>query len=206
MLFMGYCVAMTNSSPLFIANQLGLDFLNTAFGTGGAAQDLLVDDAAVLAWLDAAGLPALPQGAPRGLARLARELRAAGDRLVRDPSAAMDADLALLDRIVERGRPLAALEWDDGQGRLRQVSRRRDDSCDSLLEPVASALVELLTAGDPARVRECEAHDCTLLFEDLTRARRRRWCSMALCGNRMKVAAFRSRQQQDREAPGGAGA
>jgi predicted RNA-binding Zn ribbon-like protein len=43
-------------------------------------------------------------------------------------------------------------------------------------------------------VRKCEAHDCTLLFEDATRSGRRRWCSMALCGNRMKVAAFRARR------------
>ncbi|NEJ40784.1 CGNR zinc finger domain-containing protein, partial [Rhizobium ruizarguesonis] len=38
--------------------------------------------------------------------------------------------------------------------------------------------------------------DCTLFFLDTTKSHRRRWCSMALCGNRMKVAAFRSRKQE----------
>ncbi|WP_371263350.1 MULTISPECIES: CGNR zinc finger domain-containing protein [unclassified Pseudomonas] len=44
-------------------------------------------------------------------------------------------------------------------------------------------------------VRQCEAHDCVLLFHDLSKSHRRRWCSMATCGNRMKVAAFRSRNK-----------
>ncbi|WP_428243533.1 CGNR zinc finger domain-containing protein [Gynuella sp.] len=43
-------------------------------------------------------------------------------------------------------------------------------------------------------VRQYEAHDCTLVFLDTTKSHRRRWCSVVLCGNRMKVAAFRSRK------------
>src|SRR5690606_19688550 len=104
-------------------------------------------------------------------------------------------DLALVDRIREQGRPLVQLEPEPDSGRLREVRRRRDDGRASLLEPVASALASLLTEGDLQRVRSCEAHDCTLVFEDTTRSGRRRWCSMALCGNRMKVAAFRSRSR-----------
>lgn len=42
-------------------------------------------------------------------------------------------------------------------------------------------------------LRRCEAPGCGTIFIDESRGRRRRWCSMARCGNRAKAAAFRSR-------------
>ncbi|MES6429106.1 CGNR zinc finger domain-containing protein [Cutibacterium acnes] len=42
-------------------------------------------------------------------------------------------------------------------------------------------------------MKACEGPACTLMFADHTRARARRWCSMAVCGNRAKQAAHRSR-------------
>jgi predicted RNA-binding Zn ribbon-like protein len=65
-----------------------------------------------------------------------------------------------------------------------------------LLVPVAEAMAELLETGDYQLVRRCENPNCTLLFYDRTKSHRRRWCSMAICGNRMKVAAFRARQRE----------
>jgi len=52
----------------------------------------------------------------------------------------------------------------------------------------------LVTEVDFTHVKACEGHACTLLFVDKTRRRARRWCSMAVCGNRAKVAAFRNRK------------
>jgi predicted RNA-binding Zn ribbon-like protein len=43
-------------------------------------------------------------------------------------------------------------------------------------------------------IRECEGSVCSLLFLDRTKAHGRRWCSMALCGNRAKAAAHRARR------------
>ena len=62
---------------LFVANHPALDFINTAYGAGGQAREVLASDADVVAWLQAAGLlePAFDL-APRGLAKLAHELRA----------------------------------------------------------------------------------------------------------------------------------
>ncbi|WP_308812142.1 CGNR zinc finger domain-containing protein [Pseudomonas japonica] len=64
----------------------------------------------------------------------------------------------------------------------------------SLLWPVANAVVHLVTSNKFEFVRQCEAHDCFLLFHDLSKSHRRRCCDMVTCGNRMKVAAFRSRK------------
>jgi predicted RNA-binding Zn ribbon-like protein len=52
---------------------------------------------------------------------------------------------------------------------------------------------QLLMQEDLSLVRQCGGEDCTIIFLDRTKSHRRRWCSMAACGNRAKVAAFRAR-------------
>jgi predicted RNA-binding Zn ribbon-like protein len=44
------------------------------------------------------------------------------------------------------------------------------------------------------RLRRCDAADCRMVFHDESRTGSRRWCSMARCGNRAKVRAFRARE------------
>ncbi|MCF8468287.1 MAG: CGNR zinc finger domain-containing protein, partial [Sneathiella sp.] len=41
----------------------------------------------------------------------------------------------------------------------------------------------------------CASDDCDLYFVNLSRNGRRRWCSMATCGNRAKVNAYLKRQE-----------
>jgi hypothetical protein len=55
-----------------------------------------------------------------------------------------------------------------------------------------NAMFRLTPEDDFACVKACEGQVCSLLSLDKT-ARARRWCSMAICGNRAKVAAFRAR-------------
>jgi predicted RNA-binding Zn ribbon-like protein len=64
-----------------------------------------------------------------------------------------------------------------------------------LLLPIAEAMARLICDEDFSYVKACEGPTCTLLFADHTRGRARRWCSMALCGNRAKQAAHRHRQK-----------
>jgi predicted RNA-binding Zn ribbon-like protein len=64
---------------------------------------------------------------------------------------------------------------------------------DRMLWPVARSAVDLMTSADLARVRECDGHDCGWLFLDTSKAGRRRWCSMAICGNRAKSERYRQR-------------
>jgi len=66
------------------------------------------------------------------------------------------------------------------------------------LLPVAQSLAQLVSREDFSHVRACEGPSCTLLFADHTRGHARRWCSMAICGNRAKQAAHRQRLKAQR--------
>jgi predicted RNA-binding Zn ribbon-like protein len=69
----------------------------------------------------------------------------------------------------------------------------KEESLDWLLAAIARSAAELIAAGANSGVRQCDNPNCQLLFCDDSRTHRRRWCSMALCGNRSKVAAFAKR-------------
>lgn len=94
------------------------------------------------------------------------------------------------DELVETGRV-----W-----RMEYVAR--EGGLDWLLAAIARSAAELITEGEAALVRSCANPGCSLFFYDHSRTHRRRWCSMALCGNRRKVAAFARRHSQKKRAAG----
>ena len=64
----------------------------------------------------------------------------------------------------------------------------------ALLAETATARSTVATPTDGAgRIRRCSADGCGMVFHDESRTGTRRWCSMARCGNRAKVRAFRER-------------
>lgn len=58
---------------------------------------------------------------------------------------------------------------------------------------VFTAAMRLSVLGDWRRIKICPAHDCLWAFYDESRNRSRTWCSMQVCGNRVKARAFRER-------------
>src|SRR5262249_31526717 len=76
---------------------------------------------------------------------------------------------------------------------LRRV--RRWESSEELLQPLAESAADLICSVDFRLIRACRGSVCTLLFLDQTKAHSRRWCSMAVCGNRAKAAAHRARKR-----------
>ncbi|MFD0851862.1 CGNR zinc finger domain-containing protein, partial [Actinomadura adrarensis] len=53
-----------------------------------------------------------------------------------------------------------------------------------------------LLADTPARIKKCGRSDCVLHFLDTTKNGTRRWCSMAICGNRAKAARHYQRTRR----------
>ena len=69
-----------------------------------------------------------------------------------------------------------------------------ESDIDAPLLAVAHAVDDLLTSPLGTTVGSCPGHGCGWLFTD--RRRRRRWCSMAACGNREKVRRHAERARQ----------
>lgn len=79
-----------------------------------------------------------------------------------------------------------------GNWQLQFVAR--ESGLDWLLAAIARSAAEIIAEGPAGRLRICSNPACGLFFYDTSRTRKRRWCSMARCGNRHKVAAFSRRQ------------
>ena len=109
-------------------------------------------------------------------------------------------ELDPLNRLLARDEAFSQISRHrHGEGnRLELLAMRRWRSPESLLLPIGEALAKFVCEEDFANVKACGGHACTLMFADRTRRRARRWCSMAICGNRAKQAAHRSRLRNKR--------
>ena len=87
----------------------------------------------------------------------------------------------------------------DGLWKIEFVAR--GGGLDWLLAAVARSGAETIAEGASARLRLCANVYCGLFFYDNSRTHRRRWCSMAVCGNRSKVAAYARKHASARSAP-----
>lgn len=206
-------------SSKFIADALGLDFLNSIAPPPYSKIEPVISGEDLMAWLVAAGLAPLEafQGVravavPGELDAVASQARALGEwfrRFIYEyrgrplPATAIEK-LEPLNRILERDLRFGQVDLQTfGRGqqapsRLTWRSQRQWRSPDSLLLPIAQTMAELVCEEDFTDVRECEGPDCSLLFLDRTRGRARRWCSMASCGNRAKQAAHRGAPYDDK--------
>jgi len=71
-----------------------------------------------------------------------------------------------------------------------------DDPVGEVLGRLAEPFVEAVAAGTTDRFRICANDGCRWVFEDTSRAGRRRWCDMSSCGNRAKVRRYRSKLRE----------
>jgi predicted RNA-binding Zn ribbon-like protein len=60
---------------------------------------------------------------------------------------------------------------------------------------LAQSAAELLTADVAEKIRACANPECRWLFLDTSKNHSRRWCDMAVCGNRLKARRFKARQR-----------
>jgi len=104
----------------------------------------------------------------------------------------IDADLQLVNAaLAECGRHL---NIGSGSGRFH-YTWDSDDHLDRVLWPIVRSAGDLLTSPVVERLRLCEGEGCGWFFMDNTRNRSRRWCNMAVCGNRAKVKRFYERHR-----------
>lgn len=76
----------------------------------------------------------------------------------------------------------------------------KEDDLDRILWPIARSAADLLTSEDIRRVRQCAREGCDWLFVDTSKNQSRRWCSMGMCGSRMKARRYYYRRKRERHA------
>jgi predicted RNA-binding Zn ribbon-like protein len=184
----------TMEAPL-VGDHLALDMLNTEARDDGAAFDFWTSADDVLAWLSRQNIAAKGMVNHQELLAQAHALRTLARRLIvrrQEGKSDTDADIAGLNRYLHASVSAPHLERDN-EGHLKLTRTASGATVAALLGPLAEAVAQLLVEGDFALVRQCEHPDCILWFYDRTKAHKRRWCSMAVCGNRYKAAQFRQR-------------
>lgn len=200
---------------LFVGNQLALDFLNTRPVKDGEAMELLPDFAALLSWFQTAGLIS-----PREVAGFEQQwgespttrhaleaIRGFREKLRKEVLEWEQGHTVLRSTIDEVNRLLVAYPmYTRLKTNGKEISTElylRPQSPEDLFAPLAHAAAMLFANADRERVRKCD--QCVLHFVDTSKKGTRRWCSMQLCGNRLKVAAYVARRSASLERIGASG-
>jgi predicted RNA-binding Zn ribbon-like protein len=71
------------------------------------------------------------------------------------------------------------------------------EELDRMLWPIVRSAADLLTSRDVGRVRQCAREGCDWLFVDLSKNQSRRWCSMNMCGSRVKSRRYYYRRRKE---------
>jgi predicted RNA-binding Zn ribbon-like protein len=164
------------------------DFVNTVDREHGP--DLLDDPGALRAWLDRRGLaPGAAIGAAEAeTARSVREaLRAL--LLVNNGEPETPGARETLDAAAQRGGLRATFRADPPV--LEPVAGGLDGALGAIVAAAFGAMLE----GGWIRLKACPRDVCGWVFHDRSPANRGTWCSMRVCGNRVKANAYYRRRR-----------
>lgn len=205
---------MANVAPqkdfVFVGNHPCLDFINTELVMNSTPTDLLERFEDLVDWLvkthtlskkDAeARSGELRQDHKIQILAQAKTFRTTLRRMVehivnenRVPESAVTAINQLL-RACSGYRELARTR----SNAFKEVFIASADSKDAFLASLAIFASDLLRTADLTLIKKCKNPACVLYFYDTTKNHARNWCSMQLCGNREKVAAYFRRKRQNR--------
>ena len=177
----------------FIAGNLALDFVNTIGNRSGEPRDYLDTCINFQRWAVQAGFRSghnLPLIIPRQLEtiRAAREDLHKIFRSLATGSSPSPSMLAPFNKKIASVAGKKLLRSQNGRITWHWHARKNDPEL--FLGPVFVSAAELLVGGLWRKLRQCDGTTCGWIFLDRSPAGRRRWCSMADCGNRAKFRTF----------------
>jgi predicted RNA-binding Zn ribbon-like protein len=199
----------------FVGGDAALDFVNTVNGRDRSPNDWLDSYGRLLEWAALAHL--LPEHTLRALTRKAQSEPAAAARALARARVLREAMFAVMTAVISRKAPpkdvLALLRehWIEGisahelrfaDGRVGPELRGDARDFDLIASMVAYRMVEYVLALPTDRLRICPGPSCAWLFIDSSKAGRRRWCDMAVCGNAAKSRRFYARSRRRRRGAG----
>jgi predicted RNA-binding Zn ribbon-like protein len=190
---------------LFVANRPILDFLNTKPVLADGPTELLPDVRALERWLIASGMVTSPK--TKAIVRtwhhsteaavFLEQLIAFRERLreavmrVENGSSPADAFLAEVNSLLIQYPLHTSLRKRDGEVIRETLFELRKPT--DIWAPIIDATADLLADTESSRIRKCES--CVVHFFDTSKKGSRRWCSMNICGNKLKVAAYQRRKR-----------
>jgi predicted RNA-binding Zn ribbon-like protein len=190
---------------LFVANRLILDFLNTKPILADAPEELLPDAHALERWLIASGIVTSSKtksllrswrNGPEAAAFLS-DLIAFRERLrnavmqIENGSLPSDSFLAEVNSLLLQYPRRRSLHQRDGKVVIEPLFEPLRPS--DFWAPIVDAAADLLSETESSRLRKCDS--CIVHFFDTSKKGSRRWCSMNICGNRLKVATYQKRRR-----------
>jgi len=204
-------VGSAQSKFLFVGNHPCLDFINTQMIVNGKPTDVLESFDDFISWLIQADLLTKVQ------ADAARaELNHKESILLLEQAKRFRTTLRELAARIVACKPIPTsivtvinqfLSQRPGYPQLVQRKSGFEQRFHSaaapvhnVLVPLAEAASDLLCRGDFALIKKCGNPACILYFYDTTKNHTRNWCSMQVCGNRMKVAAHYQRKRSQSES------
>lgn len=164
-----------------VGEPLAVDLVNTCWLEGEQEQDLLATLPGLAQWLAERGLDPEPgERLRRALVHTRSVLRRAFDD---EPDVEEDVNAVLARAVVVRGLHAG------------QVEHRPVFADESWRLPWLAVDDYLTLRSAAGSIRQCQHPSCVLYFHDPTG--RRRWCSMAVCGNRAKARRHYVKRQRD---------
>lgn len=198
----GYFMTLNNtgSFPL-LSGHPSLDLVNTELVRRGIRHDLLIHPEDLTAWLEALNmkesLPSL-QHASSEITKEAlnkvKEFRIDVRNMYERLAEGQEVTRSWI-RLMEACIANAPLSYHFLDGRLVPVPL--GSAIDTILSLVALDALRLLEAGELAYLHRCSNPECVLLYID--RSGRRKWCSMKICGNRIKVARNQAKKDHNQD-------
>ncbi len=203
--------APTRPEPFFVCEHKALDFLSTIAAPWGEDIEWIGNGQDLLAWLSKAELISaedalffrsqFESNELDNVATKARELREWFRAFVEaHAEQPLDADsleeLTRINAILANDDLFRQIELNNSDNAFSWRQNRRWHSAEDLLLPLAEVMGDLVCSADFSYVKNCEGPTCTLYFHDVSKNRKRRWCTMSVCGNRAKAAAHRARNKR----------
>jgi predicted RNA-binding Zn ribbon-like protein len=194
----------SDSSLSLLGGRLALDFANIPSFPGAPARGLSWEE--LIVFLQASHIVSAERGS--ALLALSGSDPDAAQTLLSRSMDLRDSLRKIFGAMVRKEG--IAPEWTEPVNRILRITEGHDElvlagngwkmefmaregGLDWLLAAIARSAAEIIVEGAQARVRVCANPVCGLFFSDHSRTHRRRWCSMAVCGNRNKVASFARR-------------
>ncbi len=180
-----------------LGGRLAVDFVNSTPSNAELPWEKLVsflEATRIVSTERGAQLLALPRSDPQAGEALLRKARRLCSALRKAFTAFLRKQRIAPEWIEPINEILRITEGHDelvsGNGDWKIEFVARDGGLDWLLAAIARSGAEIIAEGGQACLRLCANPHCGLFFCDKSRTHRRRWCSMAVCGNRSKVATF----------------